>query len=200
MPGTLLFARHGQTEWNLQRRRQGQLDSPLTAAGVAHARSVADTARRGGVDVIYSSPLGRARVTAASAAAATGAHVTFLDDLTEVNHGDFAGFTDAQIGDRFADHWGRRAGELYTWRFPNGESYEDADQRAARALRQVTAGAGRVALIVSHEMIGRMLLGQALGLSPDEALGLSLLHGAVYRLVAGQPLIAWEPPTGGQPA
>jgi probable phosphoglycerate mutase len=33
----VFLARHGQTEWNRVRRRQGQLDSPLTAAGIAQA-------------------------------------------------------------------------------------------------------------------------------------------------------------------
>lgn len=198
MPDTLLFARHGQTEWNLQRRRQGQLDSDLTASGVADATSIADTARRGGVDVIYSSPLGRARATATLAAAATGAGLVVLDDLAEVHHGEFAGFTDAEIQDRFGEQWGRRAAELYTWRFPGGESYEDADRRAAHALDDVTAGPGQVALIVSHEMIGRMLAGRALGLPPAEALKLSLRHGDVYRLVRGRPLTVWELPQDGR--
>lgn len=197
MPGTLLFARHGQTEWNLQRRRQGQLDSDLTAAGIADAQSIANRARRGGVDVVYSSPLGRARATAKLAAAATGADLVILDDLAEVHHGEFAGLTDDEMRDRFAEQWGRRAAELYTWKFPGGESYADADRRAAYALADVTAGPGRVALMVSHEMIGRMLVGRALGLPPAEALKLSLLHGDVYRLLSGRPLTVFAPTEDG---
>jgi probable phosphoglycerate mutase len=65
--GGILLVRHGETEWNRQRRYQGRSDSPLTERGVAQAQSIGrllgvlpDTASAN----IVSSPLGRARYTA----------------------------------------------------------------------------------------------------------------------------------------
>jgi broad specificity phosphatase PhoE len=60
----VLLARHGQTEWNALGRRQGQLDSPLTAAGVEQAHRHAKTVAVRGIDGIFTSPLGRALTTA----------------------------------------------------------------------------------------------------------------------------------------
>lgn len=54
----VFLARHGQTEWNVQRRRQGQLDSPLTSLGVQQARCNADLLRPCSADAVITSPLG----------------------------------------------------------------------------------------------------------------------------------------------
>ena len=59
-----LLARHGETEWNRIRRLQGRLDSPLSQAGQSQALTLAESMQNCGVDLILSSPLGRARETA----------------------------------------------------------------------------------------------------------------------------------------
>ena len=171
----VLLARHGQTEWNAAGRRQGRLDSPLTALGIAQARRLAAT----GADRIFTSPLGRATATARLAAEGLGVPVEVVDELAEVHHGELAGLTDTEIEARFPGAWWDRTGDKYRWRFPGGESYEDADPRALRALEKIAAGPARVPLIVSHEMIGRLLLRHLLGLTPDEALSRRLPHDVV---------------------
>jgi len=175
----VLLARHGQTEWNVLGRRQGQLDSPLTAAGLAqahrHARSLADH----DLDAIFTSPLGRAATTAAVIAEAVGLPVTVVDELAEVHHGDFAGLTNADIAERHPTAARERAQDKYHWRFPNGESYADADLRAAKALAFV-AQQSRTPLIVSHEMIGRMLLRNLLDEDPADALRRDQPHDVIY--------------------
>lgn len=64
----LIVLRHGQTEWNLARRWQGALDSPLTAKGEAQARAMGEILSRAGITrnthAAYVSPLGRAQATA----------------------------------------------------------------------------------------------------------------------------------------
>jgi probable phosphoglycerate mutase len=72
----VLLARHGQTEWNVLGRRQGQLDSPLTAAGWDHARRHAKTLAPQDIDAIFTSPLGRASTTADIIGEALGVPVT----------------------------------------------------------------------------------------------------------------------------
>jgi len=64
----VFLARHGQTQWNLQGRRQGRLDSPLTRTGVEQANRHAVVLQGRGIDGIFTSPLGRAVTTARSAA------------------------------------------------------------------------------------------------------------------------------------
>jgi broad specificity phosphatase PhoE len=82
----IFLARHGQTEWNLAGRRQGQLDSPLTPAGVASATRLAQLLRRQEIDADFTSPLGRAVSTATLFADALGLEVELIDELQEVHH------------------------------------------------------------------------------------------------------------------
>jgi broad specificity phosphatase PhoE len=181
----VLLARHGQTEWNILGRRQGQLDSPLTAAGLAHAGRHAETLAGQHIDRIFTSPLGRASTTAAIIGEALGLPVTVLADVVEVHHGDFAGLTNADIASRHPTAATDRAANKYEWRFPNGESYADADRRAANALR-VVAEQARWPLIVSHEMIGRMLLRNLLAEDPTESLRRDQPHEVIYVVSGGE--------------
>ena len=187
---TVVLARHGQTEWNRVQRRQGQLDSPLTARGVKQARALSEGVAGLPIDTVFASPLGRAATTAVACAERLGLQVTTVDELTELNHGRMAGLTSEDIERLFPGQLGRRAGDKYRWRFPGGESYADADHRAGMALARIAAAGARCPLIVSHEMIGRMLLRHLLGADPTTALGWSQPHDVIYRIDLGSRAVA----------
>jgi broad specificity phosphatase PhoE len=208
----VFLARHGQTEWNRLGRRQGQLDSPLTALGERQADSLARTvAGLPGIDGVFSSPLGRAAMTAARCAQVLGLAVTVVQELAEVHHGAMAGLTASEIEARFPGAMNRRQQDKYQWRFPGGESYADASRRAAGALAQIAGYRSRRPLIVSHEMIGRMLIRHLLAASPATALSWSHPHDVLYqidprqqactaiRVPPGAPPIR-HPPSGAGPA
>ena len=93
-----------------------------------------------------------------------------------------AGMTNEEIERAFPGEMARRSRDKYRWRFPNGESYADADSRAASALRRIAESGGSRPLVVSHEMIGRMLLRNLLGLEPQDALKSGLAHNVIYRI------------------
>jgi broad specificity phosphatase PhoE len=183
---TVMLARHGETEWNRLRRRQGQLDSPLTERGLVQARAVADGAVGLSMDSIFASPLPRAATTAALCAERTGLSVTVIVELSEINHGRMAGLTTEDIERFFPGELDRRAEDKYRWRFPGGESYADADRRAGIALERISTAGVRRPLIVSHEMIGRMLLRHLLGVDPVTALGWRHPHDVIYQVAVGK--------------
>ena len=60
----VIFIRHGETEWNLQNRTQGHLNSPLTERGITQAREAAEKLKDYKFDIVVSSHLGRAYETA----------------------------------------------------------------------------------------------------------------------------------------
>ena len=176
------LVRHGETEWNQTGRRQGQLDSPLSESGMMEVQRTSKRIESLPVDGVFSSPLGRAISTAQTYAHALDQAVTALDDLRELDHGDMAGMTNEEIERAFPGELARRSRDKYEWRFPNGESYADADLRAASALRQLAESGSSRPLVVTHEMIARMLLRNLLTLEPKEALTLGLLHSVIYRV------------------
>jgi broad specificity phosphatase PhoE len=177
-----LVVRHGETEWNRMGRRQGQLDSPLTEDGWRHAETVADLCAALGADSVFSSPLGRARATADVVGSRLSLPVVVISDLAEIDHGAFAGLTNDEIEARHPGELARRAQSRYTWSFPGGESYADADVRAGAALDAVAATGATSPVLVTHEMIGRMLLRTLLRLDPQDALERSLPHGSVIEV------------------
>jgi probable phosphoglycerate mutase len=183
------LARHGQTQWNVEGRKQGRLDSPLTPQGLAQAHRNAELLSKEPVDAIYASPLRRAWTTAEILATALGLRLHELDDLSEVDHGAWSGLTSAEVEAGWPGELAVRGRAKYDYRFPGGESYADADVRAGRALAEIARSGARRPLLVSHEMIGRMLLKQ---LGVGDALSRNQPSEVVYRVTIGAPGIVVE--------
>jgi broad specificity phosphatase PhoE len=139
----LLIIRHGESEWNLERRWQGWLDSQLTRLGLEQARH-----RAAGLACVHSSDLGRARRTAEIIADALATPVRFDDGFRERSGGDFEGCTAEEIDERWPgvrDAW--RRGEISCP--PGGEDDDTVFARFDAALaRAVEAGVPSV--IVTH--------------------------------------------------
>ncbi len=173
------LARHGQTEWNVAGRRQGRLDSPLTPHGLRQARRNADLLSGHQIDAIFTSPLGRARRMAEIVGDTLGLPARVLDELAEVAHGAWSGLTSADIDAGWPGQRAARERDKYAFRFPDGESYADAEVRAGRALAEVARSGARRPLLVSHEMIGRMLLRQ---LGVADSLQLRQSSDLIYRV------------------
>lgn len=182
VPERLLLARHGQTLWNVEHRLQGQLDSPLTDEGIAQAHAIADRLRDAGPLTVCSSPLGRAMQTAVVIADQLGAEVIEVPELADLDHGALAGMTWDEIDAAYPTAREERAANRYGWAFPGGESYAQARSRARKALSSCGWASEGTPLLVSHEMIGRMLRAELRGLDASNALGLRHPHGVVFEI------------------
>ncbi|MDF2563227.1 MAG: hypothetical protein K0R99_4673 [Microbacterium sp.] len=182
VPERLLLARHGQTVWNIEHRLQGQLDSPLTDEGIAQAQAIADRLEGAGMLTVCSSPLGRAMQTATIIAERLGSDLIEVPELAEVDHGALAGMTWDEIDAAYPTAREERAANRYGWAFPGGESYAQARSRARKALSSCGWASEGTPLLVSHEMIGRMLRAELRGLDASAALGLRHPHGVVFEI------------------
>src|SRR4029079_3482461 len=98
---TILLARHGETDWNVERRVQGHSDTPLNDTGRGQARALAEELAGEPIDAVYSSDLVRAHETARLVAEQRGLDVTAIRDLREKHFGTWEGLTDVEIHDRF---------------------------------------------------------------------------------------------------
>jgi broad specificity phosphatase PhoE len=182
MPDRFFLARHGQTEWNRERRLQGQLDSPLTEAGVEHAHEIARRLDGAGVRLICTSPLGRARRTAEINAERLDVEVVQVDALAEIHHGSFAGRTWDELEALRPGIRELRSENRYGWAFPGGESYASARPRAISALDECFWAGEGPPLLVTHEMIGRLLRAAMRGYGHADALALRHPHGLVFEV------------------
>jgi ribonuclease H / adenosylcobalamin/alpha-ribazole phosphatase len=169
-PTTTLLLRHGQTALSTERRFAGRGDIPLTETGTRQAAAAATRlAARGGLDVIVTSPLQRARRTAEAVAELTGAPLRVEDDLIEADFGKWEGLT-------FAEATAQWPAEMTAWLAnadaapPGGESFATAARRALAALdRLLTAYPRRTLLLVSHVTPIKTLVCRAI-LAPPAAL------------------------------
>ncbi|MFB3225182.1 histidine phosphatase family protein [Exiguobacterium sp. PHA03] len=94
---TLYITRHGETEWNLEKRMQGWEDSPLTAKGRQNARDLGHRLREIHLDHLYISPIGRVRETVRMMDLDPAIPVTIDDRLREMHMGTWEGRTAAEI-------------------------------------------------------------------------------------------------------
>jgi ribonuclease H / adenosylcobalamin/alpha-ribazole phosphatase len=169
-PTTTLLLRHGQTPLSAERRFAGRGDAPPTEAGRRQASAAARRlAARGGIDMIVTSPLRRARRTAETVASATGAPLQVEDDLIEADFGKWEGLTFAEAAAQWPD-------EMAAWLAgtdaapPGGESFAVAARRVLDALsRLLAAYPQRTLVLVSHVTPIKTLVCRAI-LAPPAAL------------------------------
>jgi len=146
---TLLVARHGETDWNLERRWQGHAESDLTANGRAQARALGERLSERGIVAIYSSDLRRARDTAGIVAGGLGLPVRVEQALREVDVGEWSGLTTDEIEARYPEGAARRRIGGTGWE--HGESIEAMSARIAAALTAIAAAhEGETVLVVTH--------------------------------------------------
>jgi 2,3-bisphosphoglycerate-dependent phosphoglycerate mutase len=145
----LLLVRHGETDWNRDRRFQGHADPPLNATGREQAEALA--AELGGqeIDLVYTSDLLRARETAEIIAARVGADVVALRELREIHVGNWEGLSWPEIEERYPE--GVRRWHEHGSGWESGETYEQLGERILGALRQIAAQhPGQRVLVVGH--------------------------------------------------
>src|SRR5829696_9061290 len=143
MATTILLARHGETDWNLERRVQDHTDRPLNDTGREQARALAEELADTPLGAVYSSDLVRAHETARIVADRHGLDVTAVPDLREREFGTWEGLTDREILQRFpqAHHgsWG------------DGETPDAMSRRVLEALRRIAeTHPDATVLVVSH--------------------------------------------------
>jgi len=192
---TLLLLRHGETEWNLSGRWQGQAaDTPLTELGRAQAHIVASRLRNHPIRAIYSSDLLRAFETAQIIGQALGVAPIAEPALRESDIGAWTGLTWEQITVRFPDE----VAAMYAGqdaRRGGGENYGELQARLAAAAEQIAARhLDQTVLLVSHGAALRSLVAHALDASlaqmhriaigGNTALSVVQMRGGRLRLVS----------------
>ncbi|WOH18525.1 histidine phosphatase family protein [Paenarthrobacter sp. GOM3] len=175
---TFALIRHGQTDWNAERRLQGSTDIPLNDVGRGQARDAVAALSDQHWDVVVSSPLGRAAETAEIIAEGLGLTVSRLvPDLIERSFGPAEGL---QAGP-----------ELEALRIPGGfrggESDDDAAARGLAALESLAVEfAGKRVLVVAHGTLIRLTLNRAIGRTLDS------VQNAVLNLAHHQVTDGWQ--------
>mgnify|MGYP001044686388 CR=1 FL=1 len=136
---SFLFARHGETDWNLLKRVQGTTDIPLNENGIRQAELLCENLERERVNLcrIYSSCQIRALATAEKAGLKFHIPVKVISGLEEMNLGLFEGHTWDEIETLYPDELKKWQSDKRYNKTPKGESYQDLLERLFSALNRI---------------------------------------------------------------
>ena len=151
----IVFVRHGETDWNREKRLQGSTGAPINDAGREQAKGLARLLYEVPFAALYSSTLPRALETAWYVAGPHNLNVTTDARLNEIHHGEWEGMLEADLPD--PERYRRWREDPTSVDLPGIESLEAVRDRAVTALKEIVArhpdeGAGLIA-VVSHQVV-----------------------------------------------
>ncbi len=180
---TLVFVRHGETDWNVAGRLQGQRDIPINTHGRAQARRNGEVIARSFADVaafdFVASPLSRARETMEIVRATIGldrGDYRTDDRLREITFGAWESYTIDEIRRRSPGAVAAREKDKWGFQPPGGESYA----RLAARVKAWLAELARPTLVVAHGGVGRVLWIELAGVGPAAAVAIDVPHDKVF--------------------
>jgi len=162
----LILIRHGETEWNKQRRIQGcRSDTRLSPKGLEEADRLAAALCKDRIDAIYSSPMKRAAETAQIIADAGKMKVELFNELREIDAGALDGLFERELTGTYEAAWkGLRGGNPST-PLPGGESLQDLQKRTSWAVdRMLEKHIDGTVAVVAHLLVNLVVTCQVLGI------------------------------------
>ncbi|MFT4228459.1 histidine phosphatase family protein [Micropruina sp.] len=177
--------RHGETGWNAEGRYQGQADVPLNERGRGQAVAAALRIAELRPDRIVSSDLQRAATTAGQLAKCTGLDVELEPRLREINVGDWAGMTNAEVYAAHPDFATALQAGRDARRSATGETGAEAGARVAEALLDIAEASpdGSTVVVVGHGFALRVATVFLLGLDYAHNLTLGGLWNASWSVL-----------------
>lgn len=165
----LYLIRHGETEWNLTKRYQGQDNSPLTEAGKEQARLLGKMLSETSFDAMISSDLGRAMQTALIINEYLHLPEIIREPLLrERNFGLFHGMNRKEVMAKYPQEAARLFGGDIDTAPPGGESIRQVWERAVRFLKELPlCYKGKRILAISHGGVVNMIIREVLHIPFD---------------------------------
>lgn len=178
MANRIILVRHGETDWNKEKRIQGGLsNTPLNDLGRKQAEKLALRLRQDDIRAVYSSPLDRSLDTARAIARYHRLEVSIEPSLREIEAGELEGVTTSDMG--------RRLSELLTQhgvatRLPGGESLAEVQRRSWDAIRRLSRKyPDGILVLVSHYFVILAIVCSVLGLPLPRIRRLRLSNGSI---------------------
>jgi len=134
---TIVLIRHGETDWNIQGRYQGQADPPLNSQGVLQAQQLALALRNSDLQILYTSPLQRAKQTAQILSDELGIPEIDEPRLMEIHQGDWQTRLRSEIENLYPEIF--KKWETNPWQItpPGGEHLSEVQTRVSAAINDI---------------------------------------------------------------
>jgi alpha-ribazole phosphatase len=174
--GKIFLLRHGETDYHAQKRLLGRMDIGLNETGREQARRAAEYFEGIELSAVYCSPLKRCLETARPTAESKGLEIQEMDELIEVEMGEWDGRSVKELFEtenELLSRWLRNPSSVV---LPGGEDFNAVKERTAVALEKITKRhvEDSPALIVAHGGPIRVMLCQALRMNIDDMLRIEI--------------------------
>ena len=167
----IILVRHGETNWNLEGRFQGQINIPLNKNGQSQALSAAKFLESVDIDKAFTSSMSRPRKTAEIILKShSGITLNEKEELIEIGHGLWEGKLEAEIKENWPDLLNRWQTKPETVQMPEGENLEEVWTRAVQCWENICKDldSQQTALVVAHDAVNKTILCHILGLPPSD--------------------------------
>lgn len=180
----LHLIRHGQTNWNAERRAQGQSDSILTELGEQQAREVGERLAHIEFDHIYCSSSVRTRQTAELAFGQRNQEIEYRDSLREIFLGPWEGRLYDEIQVEYGDSYKHFWEAPHKFDVEGAESFYDLQNRAMETLDDISENNEhkRVA-IVSHGALIKTVLAKIEDVAMEDLWQPPLMHNCAHNMI-----------------
>jgi len=176
----VFLIRHGEAEGLRPGAFLGQLDLPLSPAGVERMNTVTETLSRMRLAKVYASPLSRCVQSAEIVGQPFGLAPILHDGLKEVALGAWEGMTFEEIAEKFPEEASRMRREPIQVVYPGGESIERMAERAARAWEEIVVRSeGQQIAVIGHGGVNRAILARMLDMPLSSMFKIHQDHGCI---------------------
>lgn len=179
---TVYLLRHGQINTSGKKRYIGILDIPLSEEGIIQANKLKEYFSSICVDKIYSSSLIRSVQTAHIIGGAENMQVSVMDELKEINMGDWEGKSFDEIRNKYPEEFKNRMENIEAFRPENGESFGQCKKRAWDIFSKIISSDESNIIIVAHAGINRVILASLLGIPMNNIFKFKQDYGCINKI------------------
>jgi probable phosphoglycerate mutase len=172
--------RHGETEWNVAMRLQGNQNSELTPRGLLQVQLVANVLSKRTFDLLISSDQGRAIITAMAINKYHNLEMILSENLRERNFGIMEGLTREEIGEKYPLVYEGYMKRISEYQVPEGESLIQFYTRVSIELKNIVSlYEGSRILIITHGGVLDCTMRMVFGYSLDVSRNFSIFNAAL---------------------
>jgi len=175
----IYITRHGETEWNMERRMQGWKNSDLTENGIKNAKNLGEYLQNVNFHSIYSSPLKRAADTAKYIRGMKNTKIIINEDFKEMNFGLWEGMTGDELTKQYPKEYENFLQKPQLFKSFGGENFTEFVQRVKRGLYSVIENNNDKdnILIVAHAVVIKTIMKIVKGYGIEDLWSLPFING-----------------------
>lgn len=192
MARNIFLIRHGQIDYGNESRYIGITDLPLSTAGIGQAARLKEYFAGIAIEKVFTSPLQRCLRTAGIILEGSDKRATVIEDLREINMGEWENRTIDYIRSDFKEMFEKRGANIDSFIPPGGESFEQLQKRVIPAFEYIAAHTAGNALVIGHAGVNRVILSKLLDFPLRDIFKIEQPYGCINLLSWDKTSRRWQ--------